>query len=69
LIEELCRGCCFDRTSQSFDFTTVHWAHLPYTLPDECSRRIVIEVKGVSRVVYNISGKRPAMLEWEWLEE
>ena len=34
----------------------LHWAHLPYELPDVCSRRIVNEVKGISHVVDDISG-------------
>jgi GMP synthase (glutamine-hydrolysing) len=44
---------------------TAHWAHLPYQLLDVCSRRIVNEVKGGSRVVYDINGKPPATIEWE----
>jgi GMP synthase (glutamine-hydrolysing) len=53
------------RAVETIDFMTAHWAHLPYTFLDHVSRRIVNEVAGISRVVYDISGKPPATIEWE----
>ncbi len=53
------------RAVETIDFMTAHWARLPYDFLDVCSRRIVNEVKGISRVVYHISGKPPATIEWE----
>jgi GMP synthase (glutamine-hydrolysing) len=53
------------RAVETVDFMTARWAHLPYEFLDLCSRRIMNEVAGVSRVTYDISGKPPATIEWE----
>ncbi len=53
------------RAVETVDFMTARWAHLPYDFLDEVSRRIINEVNGISRVVYDISGKPPATIEWE----
>ena len=53
------------RAVETVDFMTAHWAHLPYDFLDRVSRRIINEVAGISRVVYDISGKPPATIEWE----
>ena len=53
------------RAVETIDFMTARWAHLPYDFLDEVSRRIINEIEGISRVVYDISGKPPATIEWE----
>src|SRR5471032_1137857 len=53
------------RAVETIDFMTAHWAHLPYDFLGRCSNRIINEVDGISRVVYDISGKPPATIEWE----
>jgi GMP synthase (glutamine-hydrolysing) len=53
------------RAVQTFDFMTAHWAHLPHELLGHVSNRIINEVRGINRVVYDISGKPPATIEWE----
>ena len=53
------------RAVQTLDFMTAHWAHLPHELLGHVSNRIINEVRGINRVVYDISGKPPATIEWE----
>jgi len=53
------------RAVQTQDFMTAHWAHLPHELLGKISNRIINEVRGINRVVYDISGKPPATIEWE----
>ncbi len=53
------------RAVQTQDFMTAHWAELPYALLGKVSNRIINEVRGINRVVYDISGKPPATIEWE----
>jgi GMP synthase (glutamine-hydrolysing) len=47
------------------DFMTADWSHLPYEVLARISTRVINEVKGVNRVVYDISSKPPATIEWE----
>jgi len=47
------------------DFMTAQWAELPHDLLSKVSNRIINEVRGINRVVYDISGKPPATIEWE----
>ncbi|MBK9596141.1 MAG: glutamine-hydrolyzing GMP synthase [Rhodocyclales bacterium] len=53
------------RAVQTQDFMTAQWAELPYSLLAKVSNRIINEVRGINRVVYDISGKPPATIEWE----
>jgi len=53
------------RAVETIDFMTAQWAHLPYEFLGTVSNRIINELRGVSRVVYDISGKPPATIEWE----
>ena len=53
------------RAVQTTDFMTAQWAELPYALLAKTSNRIINEVRGINRVVYDISGKPPATIEWE----
>ncbi|HUP95992.1 MAG TPA: glutamine-hydrolyzing GMP synthase [Burkholderiales bacterium] len=53
------------RAVQTLDFMTAHWAELPHALLSKVSNRIINEVRGINRVVYDISSKPPATIEWE----
>ncbi|NTV15275.1 MAG: glutamine-hydrolyzing GMP synthase [Desulfobulbaceae bacterium] len=53
------------RAVETIDFMTARWAHLPYEFLDHVTRRICNEVRGISRVVYDITGKPPGTIEWE----
>ena len=53
------------RAVETIDFMTAQWSRLPYEFLGTVSNRIINELRGVSRVVYDISGKPPATIEWE----
>jgi GMP synthase (glutamine-hydrolysing) len=53
------------RAVQTTDFMTAHWAPLPHDLLARISNRIMNEVRGINRVVYDVSSKPPATIEWE----
>jgi GMP synthase (glutamine-hydrolysing) len=53
------------RAVQTQDFMTAYWAELPHSLLSKVANRIINEVRGINRVVYDISSKPPATIEWE----
>lgn len=53
------------RAVETVDFMTARWAHLPYSFLERVSGRIINEIRGISRVTYDISSKPPATIEWE----
>ena len=53
------------RAVKTVDFMTAHWAELPHNFLSVVSQRIINEIKDVSRVVYDVTGKPPATIEWE----
>ena len=53
------------RAVETEDFMTADWSHLPYDVLARISSRVINEVRGINRVVYDISSKPPATIEWE----
>ena len=53
------------RAVEPIDLLTARWPHLSYDFQDRVCRRIVNEVRGINRIVYDITSKPPATIEWE----
>jgi GMP synthase (glutamine-hydrolysing) len=63
--ERTYESACAIRAVTSSDGMTADWAHLPYELLGRMSNRVINEVRGINRVVYDITSKPPGTIEWE----